>query len=132
MKLLKCKHCGNEFHPRSGHHTTFCSEICRSRYWAKQQYHNPRPRQNTGKYAKQCAFCGKEFHTNHNGAKYCSRKCAANKRIDWVGVDILEIYDRLGSYNAVGRELGVSGSSVRKRILKVRRQGDNRYAVNVD
>ena len=49
----------------------FCDDDCRKEYYIS----NP-------KYTKKCVWCGKEFKTNENQVRTCSRECAEQYRED--------------------------------------------------
>ena len=53
------------------------------------------------------------------GVEFCSTKCAARKRFNWDSVDVMSMYNSLGSYRKVGFELGLSAAAVKKRIEKL-------------
>ena len=65
-----------------------------------------------------CPQCG-ELKSKHN--KTCSVICAGKKKrkVDWDKVDLPLLMDELKSYAAVGKSLGISGNSVRKRARKI-------------
>jgi hypothetical protein len=50
----------------------------------------------------------------------CSRACAAtlSGSVNWELYDLTEMLGRLKSYSAVGREVGVTGVAVKKRIMR--------------
>lgn len=50
----------------------------------------------------------------------CSRACAAKKSrtVDWDNINVNDLLNKYGSYEAVGRVLGLSGSAVKKHYKK--------------
>ncbi len=61
--------------------------------------------------------CGKPKKLKNS---YCSLSCAANSRgFDWDSVDVISLYHKFGSFNAVAKELGISGVAVSKRLRKI-------------
>jgi len=65
-----------------------------------------------------CPICGnekyKKLHT-------CSRACAAKatQKIDWDGIDLVELLKQTKSFVGTGDMLGVSGATVKKRLVKM-------------
>ena len=89
---------------------------------------------------KKCQVCHNEFLVSNGNQKYCSLKCSKQSKIShimgisngitgkahipikqkirWPGSDqLLEAAKEIG-YEAVGRKLGVTGASVKKRLKK--------------
>lgn len=67
-----------------------------------------------------CPVCGKKTKQPYNMT--CSITCAAKKRstIDWDSVDLLALYNEHKNYSKIGRMFGVSDSSIRKRVLRLK------------
>lgn len=83
-------------------------DICRSGYLTPQQEH--------GKYYDQCPVCG---GTKYKRLKSCSIRCANVIKSNGVTPEELRVlYDRLGSYEAVGSLLGISGRAVSRRLSR--------------
>lgn len=72
-----CKQCGKKFISENKKH--LCSEECTKKYIlcrAKELRKSENYIQPTRKiYKKICLFCGGQFETKNNNAKYCSMKC---------------------------------------------------------
>jgi len=76
---------------------------------------------------KPCASCGTLFMVSATrlkrsltGSVYCSNSCRskAQERAEWPAYDSLrDRVDMLG-YEAVGRDLGVTGAAVKKRLIR--------------
>lgn len=62
-----------------------------------------------------CPVCGGEKETRR---VTCSRKCAGKQRgkVDWSQHNVHELYAELGTYEAVGRTLGITGAAVKKQM----------------
>lgn len=61
-----CKFCGEEFTP-DRHHSKYCSEECRTAYYAKNSAANISERE--------CPICHKMFVPKSDKGVYCSKKC---------------------------------------------------------
>ena len=66
-----------------------------------------------------CPVCGEEKRKPGNFA--CSVVCSRKRqyRVDWESIDLIALYNELGSYVKTGEFLNVSDNSVRKRIRKL-------------
>lgn len=65
---LICAYCGKEFEKKRGRVPRCCSKKCND-LW---NYYRP---DKLKRFPKVCENCNKEFKTNDENAKYCSRKC---------------------------------------------------------
>lgn len=65
-----------------------------------------------------CKVC---FKFIQNGFITCSRTCAAKHRspVDWDSIDLNVLWSTLHNYTKIGELVGVSGASVKKRMLKL-------------
>jgi len=73
-----------------------------------------------------CENCGKQFNRNRNNrkSKYCGVKCSgkAQEKADYPNdLEFIKMVDDLGQ-SAVGRNLGVSANSIKKRYRKIKCQ----------
>lgn len=75
---------------------------------------------NTKKKTVNCCVCGKE---KPNNQQFCSKKCFnENKKPRKLLVtdDILfQLYNDVGNYEEVGRQFGVTGAAVKRRLRKI-------------
>ncbi len=62
-----------------------------------------------------CAVCGVDKKIS---LQFCSHACAkvARRKVDWDNIDLDQLIKDHGSFEAVGRHLGVSGNAVRRRL----------------
>lgn len=66
-----------------------------------------------------CPICKKKTKLPYNIT--CSLTCAAKRKnvVDWDNINLLSIYNKFGSYTEVGRQLGVSATTIRRRVIKL-------------
>jgi len=69
-------------------------------------------------YYDDCPVCGEEKNKVN---KTCPRACAATLTgsVNWKTIDLIEMKERLITWSAMGNELGISDSAVRKRWMKL-------------
>lgn len=66
-----------------------------------------------------CLICGKPKPTFQiTCSQHCSHKRA--RKVDWSNIDLVELLKSYKSYRKVGEVLGVSGSAVKKRAVKLK------------
>ena len=107
-----CKRCGKYFTPRSNRALWCdkCRPIAQAEY--KKNVANPRDKERQRELRAQiikkivCVHCGKEFVSNHWGAKYCSAKChrevdAAQKRAAYALLKKKSLSVRTGNIDSV-------------------------------
>lgn len=65
-----------------------------------------------------CPVCGNSKKTYN---KTCSYSCAAklSRKANWNSIDLKKMLSNGMSYNAIGRELDISGGAVKKRVVKL-------------
>lgn len=73
MYTNKCIICEREFESKIPHKIT-CSVECRKRNQANASYKNYKNKKDNG-IIKICETCGKEFHTEREESRFCTRKC---------------------------------------------------------
>lgn len=66
-----------------------------------------------------CSMCGS---TKPDYKKYCSRSCAGKsiRLVDWDSIDLGAKLKETPNYEFIGRELGVTGTAVKKKSKKTR------------
>lgn len=74
--------------------------------------------------SKKCSACQKVFQPRKRTQNFCSIMCAKDSKRRYALTDV-ELLDRLKttSPERLGQELGVSGTAIRKRLVKIREAG---------
>lgn len=86
----KCMYCGKQFKDNDGPvKKIYCSDACRSKWNKENTVEQPRKR-----YTFYCAYCGKQFETDHESDYCCSKKCKKkyndSKKPDGLTKDAIE------------------------------------------
>lgn len=108
--VLVCSNCHKEIH--------FCDRDLPEKYITFDESFSDYKLLEKEDQMDECPVCfGKKLKKQQT----CSLSCAGKLRgkVDWDSVNLSEMLKKHKSYEAVGRELGVTGASVKKRFCKL-------------